>query len=88
MKDDKSLMVFPCDFNIKIIGTHHESFSMDVLSIAQKHFPETNETSIRSQPSQQGNYLSITLTVHVHEQATLDSLYNELTKHPNIKMVL
>ena len=81
-------MEFPCDFQIKIIGINNDIFTSEVLTIARKYFPDTEDTSIRSQASKQGNYLSITLTVHVHDQITLDSLYMELSKHPDIKMVL
>ena len=88
MENNNTLMEFPCDFQIKIIGTNSDLFATEVLSIARKHFPDTKDTSIRSQASQQGNYLSITLTVYVQDQVTLDMLYMELTKHPDIKMVL
>lgn len=88
MKNDKSLMEFPCDFQIKIIGINRDTFEAEVAEIARKHFPGTNDTAIRKKHSQQGNYLAITLTVHVLDQTTLDALYRELTKHPDIKMVL
>ena len=81
-------MEFPCDFQIKIVGISNDSFTIEVLRIARKYFPDTEETSIRSQASQQGNYLAITLSLYVQDQLTLDSLYMELTKHPDIKMVL
>jgi putative lipoic acid-binding regulatory protein len=81
-------MKFPCDFHIKIIGLNKESFVMEVLSIIRNHYPHTEETAIRSQVSQQGNYLAFTITLYVQDQITLDSLYMELTKHPDIKMVL
>ena len=81
-------MEFPCDFQIKIIGINNDVFASEVLCIARNYFPDTKETSVRSQVSQQGNYLSITLTVYAQDQITLDSLYMELTKHPDIKMVL
>lgn len=88
MKSDSSLMAFPCDFKIKIVGINNNSFTTEVLRIARNHFPATEETSIRSQVSQQGNYLAITLSLYVQDQVTLDSLYTELTHHPDIKMVL
>ena len=88
MKNDQSLMEFPCDFQIKIIGTHAESFIMDVISITRKHYPDTKDEAIRKKASQQNNYLAITITLYVHDQATLDELYTELSKHPDIKMVL
>ena len=89
MTDDKTtLMEFPCDFQIKIIGVNHANFVSDVLAIACKHYPELKDDAIRSQPSKQGNYLAVTLAVFAHNQATLDALYTELSKHPDIKMVL
>ena len=52
--DNDSLMEFPCDFHIKIIGLNRESFATEVLSIVRNHFPNTEEKSVRSQESQQG----------------------------------
>ncbi|WP_332247962.1 YbeD family protein [Legionella tunisiensis] len=59
-----------------------------MTEIIHKHFPETPDKAIRHQESQHGNYLSITAVVHAKDQLTLDSLYRDLTKHPDIKMVL
>lgn len=88
MKNEQSLMTFPCDFQIKIIGSNTESFAREIISIARKHFPDIADTAIQNKPSQQSNYLAISITLHVKDQITLDALYMELTKHPDIKMVL
>lgn len=88
MNDEQSLISFPCDFQIKIIGKNHAAFAMEIINIARKHFPTLEDASIRNQLSQQGNYLAISITVYATDQATLDGLYMELTKHPDIKMVL
>jgi len=88
MKNDQSLMVFPCDFKIKIIGNNAASFAKDIAAIARKHFPSLKDDAIQCQPSQQGNYLSISIDLYVEDQPTLDALYKELTQHPDIKMVL
>ena len=84
----QSLIHFPCDFSIKIIGKNTESFETDILSIAQKHYPNLADGDIRSQLSQQGKYRSFNITVHATDQTTLDALYQELTKHPDANMVL
>lgn len=81
-------MIFPCDFSIKIIGENKASLIQDVLALAKKQFPDTSTEAIRSRASQQDNYLALTLTVHAEDQPTLDALYRELTRHPDIKMVL
>ena len=88
MKKDSTLMTFPCEFQIKIIGTHSESFCVEIITSARKHFPEIHDLAIEKKPSQQGNYLAISITLYVEDQPSLDALYMELTKHPDIKMVL
>lgn len=88
MTDKNSLLEFPCNFPLKIIGTNTPDFLKDIIQIILKHFPETPDTGITYQESQQGNYLAITATIYVHDQPSLDALYQELTKHPDIKMVL
>lgn len=88
MKKDKSLIDFPCDFQIKVIGDNNESFFLEIAAITRKHFPDIAESSFRCQASQQGNYLAISITVYAHDQTTLDALYLDLNKHPDKKMVL
>lgn len=88
MTDNSSLMKFPCDFPIKIIGKNTPDFTNDIIRIVRQHFPNTEDKSIVIKPSQQTNYVGLTATVRAFEQATLDALYQELTHHPDIKMVL
>lgn len=88
MTDNPSLMEFPCEFPLKIIGKNSAAFATDAINITRKHFPDISDNSIRSQPSKQSSYLAITVTVHALDQASIDALYLELTQHPDIKMVL
>ncbi len=88
MSDKKTLMEFPCDFKIKIIGNNSALFVTEISTIARKHFPDLKDEAICSQPSKQGNFLAFTITVYALDQATLDALYRELSKHPETKMVL
>ncbi len=88
MNNEHTFMTFPCDFKLKIIGNNTESFVLDINVIARRHFPDLKDGAIHSQLSQQGNYLAISIDLHVQNQLTLDALYIELTQHPEIKMVL
>ncbi|MDI9818221.1 MULTISPECIES: YbeD family protein [unclassified Legionella] len=88
MTDKHSIIEFPCDFPLKVIGKHTVDFFKEISDITRKHFPPTLDEAIRYQESQQGNYISITITVYVEDQMTLDAFYLELTKHPDVKMVL
>lgn len=83
-----SLMTFPCHFPIKIIGKKTPHFLEEISTIVRTHFPDTRDEAIEEQDSQRSNYSSITATIYASDQATLDKLYYELTKHPDIKMVL
>lgn len=87
--DEKSsLLTFPCDFPIKVIGEVSVQFEADVLNIARRHHPELQESAIQRKTSKQGNFLAISITVQATSQATLDALYEELSKHPDTKLVL
>ncbi len=83
-----SLMTFPCDFPIKIIGKNTPSFLEEVEHIIRQYFTIPEEVKIVTQASGQSNYLAITATIRVYDQETLDNLYQALTKHPDMKMVL
>ena len=83
-----SLMEFPCRFPVKIIGTNSQNFIDEIKEVAIKHFPEFKDSDLTQKPSQQNNYLALTLTVMAQNQKTLDDLYQDLTKNPNVKMVL
>ncbi len=88
MQESTSLMSFPCDFPIKIIGKNHRDFLDNVMTIVHKYFPETSQDKVRSQPSKNNKYLAVSIILHVTEQSTLDALYVELTQHADINMVL
>ena len=83
-----SVMQFPCHFPIKIIGKNNDTFVTDIINIARGHFAHLKDSDIRIQASQKDNYVAITVTVLALDQASLDTLYGELTKHPDAKMVL
>ncbi len=83
-----TLIEFPCHFPIKIMGKKTLAFAEDIVAITRKHFPDISDEAIRQQTSKQGNYLAFTVTVYVENQAALDAFYQELTTHPDMKMVL
>ncbi len=84
----ETLMVFPCDFPIKIIGKATPNFSQDIITIVRHHFPDTPDSAVTMQLSGQGKYQSITVVVHALDQISLDALYQDITQHPDIHMVL
>jgi putative lipoic acid-binding regulatory protein len=84
----ESLLEFPCDFPLKIMGQNAADFAQTVVAIVLKHAPDFDPASVEMRPSKAGNYLSLTCTVRAVSQQQLDALYLELTSHPMVKVVL
>jgi putative lipoic acid-binding regulatory protein len=89
MTDDKdTLLEFPCDFPIKVMGHATDEFETLVLSIITKHVETLKENAIRTRHSKDGKYLSITITINVNCKEQLDNIYLELTESEHILFVL
>ncbi|MDF1683183.1 MAG: DUF493 domain-containing protein [Legionellaceae bacterium] len=88
MTEDSSLLKFPCDFPIKIMGKATEAFKNDIFAIINKHYPTLKKDAIQINTSKNGNFLAISVTVYAIDQSSLDALYQDLSQHPDIKMVL
>ncbi|MDO8933415.1 MAG: DUF493 domain-containing protein [Rhodocyclaceae bacterium] len=85
---DETLLEFPCDFPIKIMGAAQDGFAQTVIDVVLRHVPGFDAASTEMRPSKGGNYLSLTCTVRVDSKAQLDALYIELSRHPLVKVVL
>ncbi len=83
-----SLIEYPCDFPIKVMGRRVDDFAQTVVSIVQKHAPDFDPSSLQMRPSRQGNYLGLTVTLRATSRAQLDALYIELSGHPLVAVVL
>ncbi len=88
MTKQTPLLTFPCDFPMKIMGTATASFKDEIFTIIRKHYPELNHDLTQINTSKNGNFLAISITVYALDQASLDALYQEISQHPDIKMVL
>ena len=83
-----TLLEFPCDFPLKIMGATAPDFAQNVAAVVIRHAPDFDAASIEMRASKAGNYLSLTCTVRAVSQAQLDALYRELTEHSMVKVVL
>lgn len=85
---NNTLLQFPCDFPLKIIGKNTKQLIEDVFASIRLYYPETEEHHLRTQISQQKTYVSISVILKATDKKTLDDLYIALTAHPDIHMVL
>jgi hypothetical protein len=85
---EETLLEFPCDFPIKVMGTRTDHFVQTVVGIVLHHAPGFSAETVEMRASSSGNYLSVTCTILAESKAQLDGLYRELSGHPDVKVVL
>ncbi len=86
--NQETLIEFPCDFPIKVMGETHQHFTQEVVKTIRSLIPDFNESGIEMRGSSGGKYISLTCTVHVTNKPQLDDIYCALTSHPMVKVVL
>ncbi len=85
---ETTLLKFPCDFPLKVLGRRSDDFRSIVLGIVQKHAGDIDPGRIEERPSRDGNYLSLTCTFAAQSREQLDALYTELTSCERVLVVL
>ena len=87
-KSQDSLLEFPCQFPIKIMGQANDEFEFAVIEIMRRHVPDLSEGAIKRRESSAKNYASLTVMVNATSKAQLDAIYQELSDHPLVIMAL
>lgn len=83
-----TLIDYPCDFPIKVMGRKVDGFVLALTDIARRHDPAFDAGTIELRDSKAGNYLGVTLVIRATSRPQLDAIYLELTAHPLVKVVL
>ena len=84
----ESLIEYPCDFPVKVMGARVDGFAEAMCHVAQQFDPSFNPATLEMRASKAGNYLSVTLTIRATSREQLDNLYLALTAHPMVKVAL
>jgi uncharacterized protein len=86
---NKTLIEFPCNFTIKIIGLNLPNFVEEVCSTIAKHCDSFNpNVDIKAKISNKNNYLSLSAIVYAKSQHHLDQIYTALNAHHLVKITL
>ncbi|MFA7668497.1 MAG: DUF493 family protein [Burkholderiaceae bacterium] len=91
MKDippEESLIEYPSDFPIKVMGKAHPDFAQVLTEVVQRYDPGFDPDTVEMRASKAGNYLSVTFTVRATSREQLDELYRSLHGHPMVSIVL
>ena len=84
----ETLLEFPVDFPIKIMGAANEAFRSRAIGIVTRHFGAPDPSRIEERPSRGGRYLGLTITVRAESRAQLDAAYLELSACPDVLVAL
>lgn len=84
----KSLLEFPCEFPLKVIGKNTGDFQTRMVEIVRRHAPDLRDDAVTNRLSTDGKYISITATFTAESRDQLDALYYELSSHELVAMVL
>jgi len=83
-----SLIEYPSLFPIKVMGDNQDGFVHAVTEIAKRHDPAFDAATVQLRDSSGGKYLGVTITVTATSREQLDALYQALSSHPMVKVVL
>jgi len=85
---EESLIVYPSEFPIKIMGAMHDAFAQTMVEVVMTYDPTFHAGKMDMRPSSKGTYLALTVMVWATSREQLDNLYRELSAHPMVKVVL
>jgi putative lipoic acid-binding regulatory protein len=85
---EETLIEFPCDFPIKVMGENHTDFVKTITGVVREHVSDFDPATIELRASSGAKYISITCIVHVTSKPQLDDIYRALTAHPMVKVAL
>lgn len=88
MAEQETLLEFPCDFPLKIMGETREGFAEAIVAVVQQYAPGFDAARVEMRASSGGKYISLTCVVIATSKPQLDDLYRALTAHPWVKVVL
>jgi uncharacterized protein len=83
-----SLLEFPCEFPLKIMGRREAGFRETVIALLEQHAGPVGDDRVTLRESRDGNFVALTVVVRAESQAQLDAMYVALTAHEQVLMVL
>ncbi len=84
----ETLLEFPCEFPIKMMGRDEPAFHDAARHIIEKHAGELDEDAYRKAMSRDANFVSLTVTINATSQKQLDDIYRDLSAHDEILVAL
>jgi uncharacterized protein len=84
----ESLLEFPCDFPLKVMGRKEPGFSETIVALVEAHAGPLDEGRVRLRESRDGNFVALTIMMRAGSQEELDTIYGALSAHDQVLIVL
>jgi hypothetical protein len=85
---EQSVLEFPCDFPIKMMGRDTAEFRATARSLVEQHVGTVDDSLVQAASSRKGNFVSVTITITATSQQQLDDIYEDVTAHDDVLMAL
>jgi putative lipoic acid-binding regulatory protein len=85
---EESPLKFPTEFPVKIMGRDTPEFHAMVEEILARHVAPLHSLPVTRQPSKEGRFISVTVTINAQSREQLDALYRDLSAHELVLMAL
>lgn len=82
-----ALLTFPTDYPIKVVGRASGGLRAEADAIISRHAPDFDASRTRERLSANGNFLSLSYTIHAVSAEQVTALAAELTACESILLV-
>ncbi|MEE4162016.1 MAG: DUF493 domain-containing protein [Woeseiaceae bacterium] len=85
---EDTLLEFPCQFPIKMMGRDADGFRETARGLVEKHTGPLDDSAVQASVSTKGNFVSVTVTVTATSREQLDDIYRDVSAHEAVLMAL
>jgi len=85
---EESVIEFPCEFPVKMMGHNSPEFRTTARALIEKHAGILEDSAIKESLSRNERFVSITITVTATSQQQLDDIYQDVSDHEDVLMAL
>ena len=85
---EQSVLEFPCDFPIKMMGRDTPEFRGLARALVEKHTGVLADSAVQVATSRNGRFVSVTVRITALSQQQLDDIYRDVSSHADVLMAL
>ena len=83
-----SLLQFPTDYPIKVVGRPSDEFRARVHAVMLRHAPTLDPDQVTERLSENGNFLSISYMIRAESREQIVALVTELKAAEGVLMII